>query len=480
MRSLRGALVLGTTAGMAAVLAAAAGITYQLIRADLVEEFDRSLADSARLLASTMEQGPRKINGDFRKYDMREFEASERPGYLEVWRPDGSVFFRSPSLGASDLERIGGPFEAPACRPVELPDGRPGRAVGITFAPRVEKKKREGDAAERPAAAPRTVVLALARGTEAIEAPLARLAALFGAVGAAAIAIAAGVLWLVIWWSLKPVGRLAAQIGGIGERDLSARLDGREAPRELQPVVDRLNDLLGRLRAAFDRERTLTADVAHELRTPLAGLRSTAEVALSRSREAPEYREALGDCLEITQRMQALVENLLSLARLEAGQVESHPRPVVPPEMLRAAWKPLEEAARARRLTVDWALGSAEPVMTDPALLDLVIGNLLENAVAHADGGGSVRIETSAGAEALEIRITNSGSTLPPDRAQEVFERFWRGDAARASNGSHCGLGLPLVKKVVGVLGGEVAVRSTAGGDFEVEVSIPRRLPAGG
>ena len=464
-RSLRTRLILSTTLATAGVFLAAGVLLYLLVRDGLVAQFDRALLDKARLLASATEWEGGELDLNFDEFDMHEFQTPDRPAYLQIWLTDGAVAFRSPSLAGADLQRLAGSLDAPLCRRVLLPDGRPGRATGFTMTPKTE------DSSPPPAAA--AISLVLARGTAPVDATLAQLAVLLVLVGLVAVALSAGVLWLAVRRGLRPVDGLASQIARLGEADLAARLEAPDAPRELVPVVDRLNDLLGRLEAAFQRERGFSADVAHELRTPLAGIRSTLDVALTRPRGAPEYQEVLRGCLRITVQLQRMVEHLLTLARLDAGQVEIRPEAVGVNTLARDAWEPLTESAEARRLDVRWALAERVTVTTDRSLLDLVVRNVLENAVVHADEGGSVVVETAARENGVEIRVTNSGSRLSGQGAGHVFERFWRGDAARTGTGLHCGLGLPLVKEIVTALDGSVAVQSTEGGEFRITISMP-------
>lgn len=487
MRSLRATLILGTTIGTAAVLVAAGVLLYGLGADALLDQFDRALFDKARLLASAMEWEGGQLDLNVDEFDMHEFAAPDRPAYLEVWLPDGAVAFRSPSLGQEDLRPVAGPIDAPALRPVTLPDGRAGRAVGILFVPRIESKQ-EGEPKDDEAPAPgaaaaddareAAVTLVLARETAPVDATLARLKVLLVVVGLAALAVSAAVLSLIVRSALRPVDHLAGRIAALDERDLAERVDVPSVPQELRPVVDRLNELLGRLRTAFERERAFSADVAHELRTPLAGLRTTMDVALTRERRPDEYRAALEDCLRITAHLQGMVENLLSLARLESGQVGPGADAVSPNDLLRDAWATLEETAAARRLRVEWALGPEHAVTSDAALLALVARNILENAAVHADEGGSVRIETAPRGSGVEVRVTNTGSALSQDEAEQAFGRFWRGDAARTDAGVRCGLGLPLVGKIVAVLGGSVSVRSSRGGEFEMVVTVPASPPS--
>jgi signal transduction histidine kinase len=289
------------------------------------------------------------------------------------------------------------------------------------------------------------------------------------------VALAAGVLWIVVRSRLRPLERIAGEIGRLDPNDLSARVRLSGAPLEIQPIAERLNGLLSKLEAAFERERSLTADVAHELRTPLAGIRSTIDVALSRPRQESDYREALDQCRAIAIQMQEMVENLLSLARIEAGLVAIEARRISIEERLRAVWSPLEARAASRRLRVEWSIDDALPVSTDPTLLDVVLRNIIQNAVEYADEGGTVAIDAASSAAGLEVSVRNSGSRLDQDAAHQVFQRFWRGDAVRSDAGAHCGAGLALVESVVALLGGSVEVSCRAGGEFKIGVSIPSR-----
>jgi two-component system sensor histidine kinase QseC len=274
---------------------------------------------------------------------------------------------------------------------------------------------------------------------------------------------------------MSPLEKLARQIGRFSEDDLAARIDLDAPPLEIQPVVDRLNDLLRRLEDAFRRERAFSANVAHELRNPLAGLRLKMDVATSRTRQPPEYERAIDDCRRITAQMQTMVENLLALARIEAGQVQVRRESLLLDRLVRELWEPLEAEAAGRLLNVLWSREEEVPIVSDPSLLRVVLRNVLENAVAYADQGGTVRIEARSVDHQARLSVSNSGSRLSQDQAESVFQQFWRGDEARSQAGAHCGLGLSLVRKIAGVLGGTAVARCNKDGDFELVLSIPAR-----
>jgi two-component system heavy metal sensor histidine kinase CusS len=471
MKSLRLQLLLGTALGTTAVLLVSGGVLYALISRVLRADFDDALAAKARSLAALAELDEDGLEFELAAASLPEFAAAERAEYYQVWLPDGVVFARSPSLGNGDLEQIAGTSDAPAFRTVRLPDGRPGRTVGLTFVPRLEYEDGHASTAL-------TVTLVVAREVSGLEATLARVRGLMIGVGLFAVALSAGLLAWLVHRKLRPIARLSGQIAQVGESDLSKRIGEAEIPSELAPVVNRLNDLLARLEAAFERERRFTGDVAHELRTPLAGLRAKLELALSRERAPEVYRNAMSDCLEINLQMQRMVENLLHLARADAGQLEIHHEPVDVSELARECWKPLEEKALARGLRVEWRLNAPGPVETDRDKLRLVIQNILDNAVVYTNDEGQITVSMSAENGAVVLAVNNTGSSLPPHDRQRVFDRFWRADPSRRqANETRCGLGLPLCKALVEQLGGTIAATASAAGVFTITVRLPRVRP---
>lgn len=464
MRALQSRLLASTAIGTVLVLSASGLILYALVRASLIAEFDGALVAKARALSALVEQEGHRFEMEFDQRGMDEFERADRPEFFQLWLTDRIVLARSRSLEGRDLERIAGPGDDPVYRWATLPDGRPGRVVGITFIPYQDKDEANAE--------PRRVTLVVARQTADIDRTLARLRWLLAAVCAVGTVLSLGVLAGVVRVGLRPLAHLAGEIEELGEQNLSFRFDPAEVPKELVPIVERLNDLLGRLDTAFARERSFSADVAHELRTPLAGLRSTLEVALSRPRDSEGYREAMADCLTICEQTQRMVDTLLSLARVEAGRVEIRLEHVQLDEVLQECWEPLAEAARRRDLHVAWHVDQRLGLDTDPEKLRLIVQNVLDNAVAHSNAGGSVHIEAGFRDGSMRLIVTNTGNRLSAEQAQHVFDRFWRGDSAREGTGKHCGLGLSLCKQLATLLGGTISVDAAFGEPFRVALEL--------
>ncbi|RJP32653.1 MAG: hypothetical protein C4547_13100 [Phycisphaerales bacterium] len=472
--TLRGRLIVGTAAGSAVILCAAGGTLYYAVRSSLVSEFDTGLRHKLETLARIVELEDDEIDTEVEEAGMREFLPGARCQYYQVWSSGGEALYRSPSLDGSDLLPDGRSAGGAVVQAGTLPDGRPGRVAVMTFAPRREDAAGAGDRDVR-------LTVALGRDTLDVERALAELRLLLVAVGSAAVIAATGLLAWLVTVGLRPLNRLAGQIGAVDAGRLSTRLSRADTPGEMIVVVDRLNELFARLAEAFARERAMTANVAHELRTPLAGLRTTLEVALSRQREASAYREALLDALAVCRRTAGMIDRLLALARADAALDTQHCERIDVGELLHDAWRPSEPLAAQKRFDVAWDVESPLPCVTDRESLRVVFGNLFDNAVVH--GGGEtcatdeaprhIRVSGAGHDGRVRVSIANTGCRLVPDDLPRVFDRFWRGDEARGAEGGHCGLGLSLCRTLVQRLRGDIEAAVPAPGWFEIRLDLP-------
>jgi len=325
----------------------------------------------------------------------------------------------------------------------------------------------------RSHSAPKSVVLVVARDASRLEARLASLRWVLVAAWGAAMAFALALTALIVRRGLKPLSSLAGRIGTIRAGDLADRIPPDDLPSELAPIRDRLNELLDRLQAAFKRERRFTADAAHELRTPLAGMRSTIEVAVSRDRPAEEHAQSLADCLEIAKHMQSTVECLLMLSRLDANEVTFQHEPVALADVIEGCWQDLADEALQADLTYRNTVGPDLACLGDVQHLAMIFTNLLGNAVQYADRGGTIDVTARAAGSRVEITVANSGCGLTAEQVSHVFERFWQGDEARSRTGVHAGLGLSLVQRIAGGLGGSVSASVDERGVFSIVLSLP-------
>jgi signal transduction histidine kinase len=269
---------------------------------------------------------------------------------------------------------------------------------------------------------------------------------------------------------LSPITRISDLISAIDPEQLTARIPATAVPQEMQVVLDRLNTLMMKLDAAFVRERTTIANIAHELRTPIAGIRATLEFALARGPHASRD-EDLHDCLRMAQEMQGMIVNLLTLARLESGQARLSPQAVDIRALVERALAPLAERLRARELTANNRIAERFMAFADEEHLLIVVANILDNAVSYAISGQAIEITGSDRNGWMDIEVSNATDGTLQD-VSEIFTPFWRGQAARTS-GTHCGLGLTLVQRLVHLAGGSVAAKVEGLNLFRLTVRLP-------
>jgi two-component system sensor histidine kinase QseC len=445
-------------------LALVGGLLYLLVKKQLTAQFDAALDEKARVLAGLMKQEHDHFELEMDETPMPEFERPLAPEYFQVWLGD-AVFMRSPSLGGGDLP--GAPSGARSAGTLVLPDGRPGRMVGLPFVVRVEHDEKPLDGT------PATARVVIARGSAPLDQALASVRWALGAAGLGLLVFIPLLVAGVVQAKLRPLEQVARQAGEIDARSLDLRFHTGNLPAELLPIATRLNDLLERLGAAFERERRFSADVAHELRTPIAELRALAEVALQFPDAASSprhFQDVLGAALQ----MEKLVTTLLTLARCQAGRQPVSLETVPIGRALAEAWAPLAEKARRKNLKV--TPGSLDAlVTTDRLMLGSILGNLLANAVEYAPPGGAVLWEVGTEGGGLEVVVSNTNDGLAPEDLERAFEPFWRKDAAR-SDGQHGGLGLSLVAAFAQLIGAEV--RLVLAGD-QVRAQLMLRRPGG-
>ncbi len=473
MRSLRTRLLVGIIGGMMLLLLAFSLIIYTVIRRALVNQFDASLAATARILAASVEYDDDEIELELDVQMMPEFQSLEKPACYQFWQHDGTAVARSPSLGTDDLLLFEGSLGVPVFRALHTRNGQPGRAVGLKFKPRTDGRDDEQQPTKQ-----QTLTLVVARDVGDLYYHLRFLRWLLVIASVGTIALSLLVAAFVVRRGLSPLNSLAAQIAAIKEDDLTVRIGSENMPAEVMPIRKRLNDLLSRLEASFGRERRFTADVAHELRTPLAGMRSTLEVTLTRMRDINEYQASLSDCLAISKNMQAMVDNLLALARIDAHQMTFHRDRIQLAELVNSCWQAFLDKARERSIVFENRIPAEMSCQSDRESLSMVLSNLLDNAVEYSNEAGQIWTTTHHVGDRVEITVANTGCRLTNEQVLQVFDCFWRGDSSRTETGVHCGLGLALVQRIIKALGGHTAVEVQNGGIFTVRLTLPDSLPA--
>ena len=285
------------------------------------------------------------------------------------------------------------------------------------------------------------------------------------ALGGGAVVLASGALGIwVARRGLAPLQKISANATLISAQRLSQRLERRDMPRELLPLVDELNAMLARLDDAFRRLTDFSSDIAHELRTPISNLVIQTEVALTRARHADQYRDILGSNLEEFGRLSRMIADMLFLARADHGLVVPQRTTVNLAEQADQLISFYEALAEDRGVRLE-RQGEAS-VSGDPLMLRRALSNLLSNALRHALPASAVDIRLAREASAVRIEISNLGHTIPLEELPRLFDRFYRGDFARhraegADEGT--GLGLGIVRSIIAAHGGTVTVGSHQG-----------------
>ncbi len=308
------------------------------------------------------------------------------------------------------------------------------------------------------------------RSLSAEQADLRRLAAALFGVGA--LVFAAGLVvggWLVTR-AIRPVEDISATAAKIASGDLSHRISTTETDSELGRLAGVLNSTFARLDAAFTQQARFTADAAHELRTPISVMLTQTQSALARERPAEEYRETLEACQRATQRMRRLIEALLELARLDAGQEPMHQAEC---DLSKIATDCIElicplAVARGIRIHADLL-----PTLChgDAERLAQVAMNLLSNAIDYNQDGGEIRVATKRHNGTATLTVSNTGPGISAEDLPHIFERFHRADRARTAG--HSGLGLAIAKAIVQAHGGSIAPQSEPGKGASFTLSLP-------
>jgi two-component system OmpR family sensor kinase len=273
----------------------------------------------------------------------------------------------------------------------------------------------------------------------------------------------------------RPLDRIAGAARSIGEVNLAARIPEVSRDRELRELVGLLNDMLARIDVAFAVQRRFVADASHELRSPLANLRSTVEVALRHPRSVDDHRETLVVALAEIERLGRLVQDLLTLSRAGAGRLAIERRPTDLGEVAARAVR--AHAARAAYGDVALRLDAAAPapVAGDADRLREVVDNLLDNAIRVAPQNSTVRVGVQRELDRCVLEVEDAGPGLAPEEQARVFEPFARGSAA---GGDGAGLGLAIARAIAEAHGGRLGVRSAPGAGATFRLELPARQEA--
>jgi len=466
LRSFRFQLTLRFTLAMMLAVVLISTASVLALRSILYDELRESILSVASIQAASVVDSP---GGQmhFHEWELTPDEAAsvrELVSYAQVWSEGGQSLLRSQFM-VRDL-----PLDRAALARAD--DGGlvwreqtfEGQGILSLYYP----LSRFGPAHDRH-------VLQVAAPVTSREAMVRRLILFFAAASVVVtVASAAGSWWLADR-AVRPVHEVIDQAEAIGAGSLDRRIRAYADTREYHRLVEVLNTMLERIQRAFDAQMRFTADASHELRSPLTALRGEIEIALRKERPREEYRRVLKSNHEEILRLTRITEDLLTLARVDAGSLGEGDAVMDAGEVAERIVGRFRPRAEAKELDLSLRVDADAPVSLDPGLVGQVLWNLLDNAVKFTPPEGTVEVAVSASRKALEIDVLDTGPGLGDEPAR-VFDRFVRLDPARTpgQETSGTGLGLSIVRALVEGYGGRIDASNRPGGGASFRVRIPR------
>ncbi len=451
-RSIATQLVLLFTVCAVLLLSCSLGLFYWIVVRHAFEEDNAVLADKVAAIRAAIKQ-PDGVN------ELAQELKNPRTGeaaiyWIRIIGPDGKVVAETPGM---DRTLPAFAFPTPQSTTALLPMNYSVGGKFFSVSPVTETVDGRNY----------TLQIAQDRSTDArfrkqFRALLALVLGL-GAIASTLIAIT------VTRRGLRPLSQMRLALERVQPAHLNERIDPKRWPAELRPLVASFDDMLGRLEDSFTRLSQFSADLAHELRTPIGNMLGEAQVALTRERRPEQYRAVIESAAAECERLSGIIDNLLFLARAESAEQQVNRSVFNGRTALEKIAAFYEVAAEDAQITIKCE-GEAE-VFADPLLFNRAIGNLVENALRFTPKDGEIRISLRRSGNGSEISIRDSGSGIAPEHLPRVFDRFYRGDASRSSAGT--GLGLALVKSIVNLHGGSVAIESTVGRGTTVILTFP-------
>jgi two-component system, OmpR family, heavy metal sensor histidine kinase CusS len=269
--------------------------------------------------------------------------------------------------------------------------------------------------------------------------------------------------------SLRPLAKMRRMFERVQPAHLSERIEPARWPTELRPLAASFDDMLGRLEDSFTRLSQFSADLAHELRTPIGNMLGEAQVALTRNRTSDEYRAVIESSAAECERLSGIIDNLLFLARSESAEQQIARSLFNARAEIEKTVSFYQTLAEDRHITIS-ATGDGE-IFADPILFNRAIGNLIDNAFRFTPDKGKIEIAIRTIDRGVEISVSDNGSGIGPEHLSRVFDRFYRADPSRSAAGT--GLGLSLVKSIVDLHGGSAKIESAAGRGTTVRLVFP-------
>ncbi len=463
-RSIRFRMALWYAALLAAALVLFGAASYVGLERYLQKSLEESLVKQARSIGDVLIVNINQSGQDYVNNEITEHYSPEINGrFIRVTRADGKPIFISglPKDGTFDPAHVPPPHlpvTQPFSHEVEMSDGHELLHHGLPY------RASDGSQFLIEVAAPYNQIESVLRGlllTFALGLPLI-------------VALAIGGGYLLMRRALHPVDEIRQKAAQITSRNLGERLPVVHTGDELERLAVDLNRMIERLETSFHQVNRFSADASHELRTPLTVLQGELESMARSSSNLPiEIRDTIGSALEETQRLAKIVENLLAISRLEAGEARKQLERLDFAELARSTADQMRLLAEEKNIHLDCNGAEHVEVDADPARLKQVVVNLLDNAIKYTPERGKVSISVVKQDSRAVLEVEDNGIGISTDDLPHVFERFYRADKARSRQMGGTGLGLSIVRSICLAHGGRVTVNSTEGRGSLFRVELP-------
>ena len=453
-RSIASQLILLFTLATALLLTSGLGVFYWLVVRHAFAEDNAVLADKVAALRADLHESGANVFPE----ELKNRHADEHPAYwVRVLDSQGRTHAETPGMNRSLPPEIFPPRQKSESAVRGLKDYRRGSKLFSLVALSEESR---GQA----------YTLQVAQDRSSDERVERNFAVLFIIVLSGSVLASGFIAVTVTKRGLRPLGEMTRSLGRISPTHLKERVAPADWPRELQPLAIAFDDMLKRLDDSFTRLSQFSADLAHELRTPVANMLGEAQVALTRERTAAEYREILESTIAECERLSRIVDNLLFVARVDAAR-----EPIARKRFdARAAVEKIaafyQTIADDRHVTISCS-GEGQ-IYADANLFERAVGNLLDNALRFTPENGSIQIALSEHDADFEVAVSDNGCGIAPEHLPRVFDRFYRAESSRSSDGA--GLGLALVKSIADLHGGSATIESKIGSGTTVTLRFPK------
>ena len=451
--------------GLLVVLLATAGL-YVVLRAELDKSTDQFLADKLQVLRTMLRERPNDKDGLKEEIELESAARRYEQFYIRLLDEHGVPILMTPGMSEQlDLEQLAGQTRSRPEHSIFMV-GKHGQAFRVSNGAAPIGKPPRGS---------NTIQIAIDISQE--DELLRRYRLWFWAILLATSIFFPLVGYRIARHGIRPVEEISATARRITSTNLRERIGAEGYPSELASLARTFNEMLDRLERSFEQISRFSADIAHDLRTPVNNIRGEAEVALARARTVEEYRDVLGSSLEEAVRLSELIGDLLFLARAESPLTYLNRQRVAVDELLGVVREYYEATASDGGISLVTADGAGSiSAELDRALMLRAVSNLVSNAIAHTPDGGSVTLAASATDTEICINVSDTGIGIPAEALPRVFDRFFRVDPSRSKISGGTGLGLAIVQSIMTLHGGSAEISS----QFGTGTCVSLRMPAPG